>query len=670
MQHPMSDVLHLRHHWRSPLVFLSLVAIALTVLAGCSAGLGGSKQLADQQKFVYPNINGYEAALPTWDPTKPDPTVSGFNLDPAFMNDSASLNIVSMIQRQLVTFNNAMQIIPDAAASWDHSPDALKWTFHLKDGLKWSDGTPMTSKDFLLGIKHALDPHLCTTDGPLNNPNPALRAPCDGVGSNSSQVNYIFLQYIAGATDYAQGKAQSISGIDATDDHTLVFTLSTPVGFFLQLMATPASTPLETSAFGKYGFNYITHFTEGIGQSGPFVIKEWLKKEDQSKVDDPKQATEIHFVQNKYWSDKQLTLTDVYTPFVDSSDTAYPLYQQGKIDFTTVPSHDYPLVQDLPDFHQLQELLIRFFAPNTQKAPFDNLSIRQAFDLAFNKQYLVDTVFQGAFSPTNHIIPLGLSGYKTDLVNPPQDKGTSALSGDQDTAKSLIQQVGQDCVNNPPPLGTNQKDWCKYVIGTPDPNTPSKYGDSTSLINSSCPAFKVHVDANGKLTDRPAITVYLGNTNQDLRNFLEQTVQVWKSVLCLNVAFDDTTYKNTSAIVHAMTQQNGNPLQMWMLGWIADYPDPEDYTTAVLGPGASSNYGNFNDPDINAKMHAAGVEPDAKKRAQLYSDIEQSLVNQVAWIPFAQVKFIYRVNLKVVGYSILPAQFVSDQAWADIYVTK
>src|SRR5664279_3559163 len=38
-------------------------------------------------------------------------------------------------------------ILPRLAESWEHSPDGLVWTFHLRKGVRWSDGELFTAQD-------------------------------------------------------------------------------------------------------------------------------------------------------------------------------------------------------------------------------------------------------------------------------------------------------------------------------------------------------------------------------------------------------------------------------------------------------------------------------------------------------------------------------------------
>ena len=49
---------------------------------------------------------------------------------------------------------------PGAAASWEHSPDFITWTFHLQPNGRWSDGRPVTAHDFVYSYQRELSPAL------------------------------------------------------------------------------------------------------------------------------------------------------------------------------------------------------------------------------------------------------------------------------------------------------------------------------------------------------------------------------------------------------------------------------------------------------------------------------------------------------------------------------
>jgi peptide/nickel transport system substrate-binding protein len=54
-----------------------------------------------------------------------------------------------MLYKGLLNINHEMQTGPMLAESWEVNEDATVFTFHLRDGVRWSDGTPMTTDDFL-----------------------------------------------------------------------------------------------------------------------------------------------------------------------------------------------------------------------------------------------------------------------------------------------------------------------------------------------------------------------------------------------------------------------------------------------------------------------------------------------------------------------------------------
>lgn len=88
----------------------------------------------------------------------------------------------------------------------------------------------------------------------------------------------------------------------------------------------------------------------------------------------------------------------------------------------------------------------------------------------------------------------------------------------------------------------------------------------------------------------------------------------------------------------ALTKDPATTPQMFFLGWCADFPDQQNWLTAVFktGGSASARIGWSNE-EFDKLVTAADVEPDAAKRADLYSQAQKLLIEQtpVAFI-FAQ----------------------------------
>ncbi len=661
---------------------LTMAALFATILACCASASVGT-QLDPNQIFVMPNI-GAERVLPQWSATpQKNPLHTGLNLDPAFVTDLYSDIVQNMIQMQLVTFDQNLNVIPDGAQSWDISSDGKTWTFHIRPGMEWSDGTPLTSFDFAAGIQHAADPKLCTSNSPQNN----VGVP--GSVCNSPPLAF-YLSGIQGLPDYVNGKATAISGLQTPDAQTLVITLSTPIGYFLDDLATVASVPLERSVFKQYGYQYIEHFNEGIGQSGPFRIAYWTNPSNPD-AKDPQDATQLTLTPNKHWWGTPVTLKNIIIPLIPDIDQQYQSYQSGvpqASDFVQVPSHDFTFAESFPDFHASPQLAISYFGMNFFDPPFDNLQVRQAFALALNKQLLVDSVLQGADTPTNHIIPVGIAGANPNLLTPPNaSQGSVSQTGNQTLSQQLIQQVAAGC------LADISHDWCPFVVGSGKITTPvSQVGKG----GAGCPAYQVGTTtlSDGTVqTTQKQIVVYGAHENSDTVAMIKAAASEWSQTLCMNVTTSEDI--NQPISFHTLINDlygaagTGAPSiskeSIWTIGYIADYPDPQDYTSNQFEPLAGNNASNFGIANPNANdtasqaaivkaMETADIMPtntaqQRTARYAAYAKIEQDLVNEVAWLPYDQQQMLYRLQPYVKGFVLPENGFLTDQQWSNVFIT-
>ena len=105
---------------------------------------------------------------------------------------------------ELLTYDEDGNIEYRAAERYEVNEDSTVWTFYLREDALWSDGTPVTSADFLNTITRALDP-----------------------ASGSGYANYLFP--IENAEEIYNGEAEMDTlGVETPDDHTLVFRLESP----------------------------------------------------------------------------------------------------------------------------------------------------------------------------------------------------------------------------------------------------------------------------------------------------------------------------------------------------------------------------------------------------------------------------------------------------------
>ncbi|HEX2257367.1 MAG TPA: ABC transporter substrate-binding protein, partial [Afifellaceae bacterium] len=66
-------------------------------------------------------------------------------------------------------------------------------------------------------------------------------------------------------------------------------------------------------------------------------------------------------------------------------------------------------------------LNVGYLAYNTRQAPFDNVNVRRALNMAINKQAIIDAVFQGTGTVAKNPIPPIMWSYNDDVADDPYD---------------------------------------------------------------------------------------------------------------------------------------------------------------------------------------------------------------------------------------------------------
>jgi oligopeptide transport system substrate-binding protein len=595
---------------------LTLFVALLPVLAACGPQVDNGGGLAADQTFTWPYTSYNDISFAV--------------LDPALTSLAYDSQNVSALYSGLVTFGNNLNIVPDAAEKWDVGGDGAQrgtiYTFHLRPDLHFSDGTPLTADDFAYSIDRALDPHLCDKQASATY---GANGSCDP----SAQPGRTYLSHILGASARAAGTLSTIighddprKGLNVIDPQTLQIRLDAPIAYFIQTLTYPTAYPVERKLIERFpNGNWVKHLDEG-GTNGVFKVASYQTQEKhQALVMEP----------NPYWQRpgvKPLTLKKLVRPFYETDDDEFADYRAGKLDFTDVPPKNYFNSRGQADFYEVAILATTYFGMNLGLAPFaqsdpNGLLIRQALDLALNKQLLVDRIENGGALPSNHILPRGMPGYSDNLANPPPDR-TQSLTGNQKQAQALIKQAQNACARVTDV--TLQPASCPYITGkTPQP-------------------IELHVSKT-----RP--------TRVDLSNF---AALQWNTTLGLNVkvVVDDS---NTF-----FANYLGRTLQMWIIGWLADYADPQDWLSVLFTCNSNSNDTRYCNPTLDKALHKADAELDPAKRVTMYQSAEQVVVNDVPWIPFQQAKYSWRQKPWVRGFGLNALQSMVDLNWANVYIAE
>jgi oligopeptide transport system substrate-binding protein len=153
-----------------------------------------------------------------------------------------------------------------------------------------------------------------------------------------------------------------------------------------------------------------------------------------------KHDTEMVFVRDEnYWGAKPTikTITMRIAASGETTTTGLRAFEAGETDFAiSVPSTELQRVLNDPTLSKqlTAELLSasNFLVFDTTHQPFDKTKVRQAFNLAIDRDKVVQTLSRGLYKPAKILVPPGIQGYK------PSD----ALPGAPADAKKLLADAG------------------------------------------------------------------------------------------------------------------------------------------------------------------------------------------------------------------------------------
>ena len=95
--------------------------------------------------------------------------------------------------------------------------------------------------------------------------------------------------------------------------------------------------------------------------------------------------------------------------------------------------------------------------------------------------------------------------------------------------------------------------------------------------------------------------------------------------------------------------------QMFSLGWIADYVDPQDFLDIKFHSASGNNEMKYSNEQVDDLLERARVEQDEATRYELYQQAEEIIVQEAAWIPLYHGKSNALVKPYVKNYLIPPA---------------
>ena len=309
------------------------------------------------------------------------------------------------IYNRLVEFERgATAVQPALAEKWQVSADGLQYTFHLRPGVKFHSNQTFTpTRDF------NADDVLFTFQRMLDKQQPLRKA-------YPTEFPYFV----------SMGLDKTIAKVEKTDPMTVVFTLNNVDAAFIQNLAMSFAAILSAE--------YADHLLAAgkpsdINQkpigTGPFVFQRYQKD------------SQIRYKGNQdYWKPEDVKIDNlIFSINIDPSVRIQKL-RRNECQVTL-----HPRPADLPKLKtdkQLQVLSkpgfnLGYIAYNTRHAPFDQLQVRQAMDMAVNKPAIIQAVYQDAGQLAVNAMPPTQWSYDDTLKDQPYDP---------EKAKALLKQAG------------------------------------------------------------------------------------------------------------------------------------------------------------------------------------------------------------------------------------
>jgi len=320
-------------------------------------------------------------------------------LDPAIGYDWQNWSMIKSLFDGLMDYvPGTTTLRPGLASSYEISDDGTVFTFHLRAGVKFHNGREMTADD----VKYSLD----------RVTNPATQSP--GAG---------FFGSIAGYDAMADGSATALAGVEVIDPLTVRISLARPDATFLHVMALNFASVVPKEAVDAAGAD----FGKLPVGTGAFKLAEWTI------------GQRLVFARNTdYWRAGEPYLDQITFEVGQEPIVALLRLQNGEID---VPGDGIPpakFTEVMADPAQAArvveggQLHTGYITLNVKMPPFDNVAVRQAVNMAINKDRIVQ-IINGRAVPATQPLPPSMPGYT---------QGYAGYSFDPEGAKKMLADAG------------------------------------------------------------------------------------------------------------------------------------------------------------------------------------------------------------------------------------
>ncbi len=390
----------------------------------------------------------------------------------------------------------------------------------------------------------------------------------------------------------------NVESIETPDDQTVIINLVQPFAPFLDSLTQIALAPVSPAAVEEYGLDFGLN---PVG-TGPFVFVSSVTDEEVvlARNDDYNWAPDYYDHQGPAYLDELIVLN------VAEASTRMALIETGEVDMVYSPINaQVPGFESDPGFYIVYGTrpgVPRIFVLNTEQFPFDDVNTRQAVAWAIDRERMLTEVFENIGSVPKGFLTPGLFGY--------WEEGESQWPGfDLDKAAQMLSDAG----------------WAD--------------SDGDGILDKDGQAFSI---TYGQIPGFP----------------FDQFGQIVVSDLAkLGI---ETAIENEEQAAYLADMRAGK----WELsGMLFPATDPDVLTLVAASTSidAAWNTARYNNPAVDALIEEGRTTLDQVRRAEIYVEIQQILLEDMPYIPFYVIQNPYIVNARLQG-------FKSDaQAFLDFY---
>jgi oligopeptide transport system substrate-binding protein len=347
------------------------ISISLAAVLTAAFGRAPAEKTYPRAETLY--LSGMESA----DPRDNDPATTRGSGD-------------KLVFSGLFSFSPSLELTNDLVETYSVNNGTV-FTFTLRANARFHDGRSVTAQDVAYSWERAADP------------------------ATGSDTALTYLGDIVGVKEKKAGKADHISGLRVVDERTLEVTIDQPKPYFLAKLTFPTAFIVDRANV-ESDRDWYRH----PNGTGPFKLVSWESM--QEKV----------YERNDAFYLGAPAIRNIVVRLY--SGIPIRLFESGDIDIGPVYYYDVPRVKDPGDPLNAElvggvDLCTLFVVFDTTRPPFDDLKVRQAFNLAFDRQRFVDVVYDGVMLPATGLYPPGMPGRR---------EGLNSLRFDPEAAKALL----------------------------------------------------------------------------------------------------------------------------------------------------------------------------------------------------------------------------------------